>query len=308
MQRLLHLRHPTPSSLPRLSLRSRSRGSSAATRRHSPACQAHLHIRRLTSSHAVSSSSSSKTTSSTTHSATSNSVTATSSLMLFRQLFDRESCTYTYLLADGGEGILIDPVKELVERDVEVAQQLNVKLKYLLNTHCHADHVTGTGDLKKVLPDAKSVISKASGAKADVLVNDGDAIAFGSRHVTVHATPGHTDGCVTFVLDDKSMCFTGDAVLVRGCGRTDFQQGDAGKLFDSVHEKVFSLPDETFVYPAHDYKGRTRSTVGEEKKYNLRLTKSRDEFIDIMANLGLPYPKMIDVAVPANLVCGIQDE
>jgi len=113
---------------------------------------------------------------------------------------------------------------------------------------------------------------------------------------------------VTFVLDDKSMCFTGDAVLVRGCGRTDFQQGDAGKLFDSVHEKVFSLPDETFVYPAHDYKGRTRSTVGEEKKYNLRLTKSRDEFIDIMANLGLPYPKMIDVAVPANLVCGIQDE
>jgi len=228
--------------------------------------------------------------------------------MLFRQLFDRESCTYTYLLADGGEGILIDPVKELVERDVEVAQQLNVKLKYLLNTHCHADHVTGTGDLKKVLPDAKSVISKASGAKADVLVNDGDTIAFGSRHVTVHATPGHTDGCMTFVLDDKSMCFTGDAVLVRGCGRTDFQQGDAGKLFDSVHEKVFSLPDETFVYPAHDYKGRTRSTVGEEKKYNLRLTKSRDEFIDIMANLGLPYPKMIDVAVPANLVCGIQDE
>ncbi|XRA96757.1 sulfur dioxygenase [Pycnococcus provasolii] len=308
MQRLLHLRHPTPSSLPRLNLRSRSRGTSAATRRHSPACQAHLHIRRLTSSHAVSSSSSSKTTSSTTHSATSNSVTATSSLMLFRQLFDRESCTYTYLLADGGEGILIDPVKELVERDVEVAQQLNVKLKYLLNTHCHADHVTGTGDLKKVLPDAKSVISKASGAKADVLVNDGDTIAFGSRHVTVHATPGHTDGCVTFVLDDKSMCFTGDAVLVRGCGRTDFQQGDAGKLFDSVHEKVFSLPDETFVYPAHDYKGRTRSTVGEEKKYNLRLTKSRDEFIDIMANLGLPYPKMIDVAVPANLVCGIQDE
>uniref|UniRef100_A0A7S2BDG8 persulfide dioxygenase n=1 Tax=Pycnococcus provasolii TaxID=41880 RepID=A0A7S2BDG8_9CHLO len=306
MQRLHHLRHPTPSSPPRLNLR--SRGISAATRRHSHSCQAHLHLRRLTSSHAVSSSSSSKTTSSTTHSATSNSVTATSSLMLFRQLFDRESCTYTYLLADGGEGILIDPVKELVERDVEVAQQLNVKLKYLLNTHCHADHVTGTGDLKKVLPDAKSVISKASGAKADVLVNDGDTIAFGSRHVTVHATPGHTDGCMTFVLDDKSMCFTGDAVLVRGCGRTDFQQGDAGKLFDSVHEKVFSLPDETFVYPAHDYKGRTRSTVGEEKKYNLRLTKSRDEFIDIMANLGLPYPKMIDVAVPANLVCGIQDE
>ena len=228
--------------------------------------------------------------------------------MLFRQLFDGESSTYTYLLADGGEGVLIDPVLEHVERDVEIAKDLGVNLKVLLNTHCHADHITGTGKMKKLLPGAKSAIAEASGATADIKLNEGDKIHFGSRHIAVRSTPGHTDGCVTFVLDDESMCFTGDAVLIRGCGRTDFQQGDAGKLYDSVHAKVFSLPDSTLVYPAHDYKGRTCSSVGEEKRLNARLTKSRDEFIKIMEELGLPYPKKIDVAVPANMVCGVQDD
>ena len=228
--------------------------------------------------------------------------------LLFRQLFDTAgSSTYTYLLADegSGEAILIDPVLEMVDRDLGIVSELGLKLTMAINTHCHADHITGTGEIKKRVPGVKSAIAAASGAAADVKLSPGDKVVFGGRHVSVRATPGHTDGCVSYVMDDESMVFTGDALLIRGCGRTDFQQGSADHLYDNVHAQIFSLPDATLVYPAHDYKGRMSSTVGEEKRFNPRLTKSKAEFIEIMANLNLPYPKKIDASLPANLVCGI---
>lgn len=227
----------------------------------------------------------------------------------FRQLFDGESSTYTYLLADvnSKEAILIDPVLEQVGRDCRIIKDLGLKLKYAMNTHMHADHITGTGMLKKLLPGCISVISKSSGAKADMLVDENDIIEFGCHHLSIRATPGHTNGCITYVSMDQGMAFTGDALLIRGCGRTDFQEGDPHTLFLSVHSQIFTLPDNFKLYPAHDYKGCTVTTVGEEKCYNPRLTKSIEEFVDLMNNLNLPYPKKIDVAVPANRVCGIQD-
>jgi len=185
-----------------------------------------------------------------------------------------------------------------------------LKLKYALNTHCHADHVTGTGELKKRVPGLKSMIAKASTAQADEHFVHGDIISFGdpesALNLEVRATPGHTDGCVSFVFDN--MVFTGDALLIRGCGRTDFQGGSSAKLYESVHSQLFTLPDDTLVYPAHDYKGRTVSTIGEEKALNPRLGsgKTRDEFVDIMSKLDLAYPKRIDEALPLNLKCGVE--
>ncbi|CAB3382153.1 Hypothetical predicted protein [Cloeon dipterum] len=227
---------------------------------------------------------------------------------LFRQLFDRESCTYTYLLADLGskQAVLIDPVLELAERDAQLISQLGLTLKYAMNTHMHADHVTGSGKLKELLPGCRSLISKASGAQADVHVADSELVEFGRHKLECRATPGHTNGCLTYVCKEQGMAFTGDTLLIRGCGRTDFQEGSPTALFESVHTKIFSLPDEFKLYPAHDYKGLTETTVGEEKKFNARLTKPLKEFVDIMENLNLPYPKMIDKAVPANRVCGLQ--
>eukprot|EP00040_Diaphanoeca_grandis_P039136 m.258214 g.258214 ORF g.258214 m.258214 type:complete len:233 (+) comp36283_c0_seq1:166-864(+) len=227
-----------------------------------------------------------------------------SSSLIFRQLFDKETSTYTYLLGDSAskEAILIDPVKEKVARDVALIKELGLTLKYALNTHCHADHVTGTGDLKKQV-GCKSIIAKNSGAKADILLNDNDLVKFGSRHVVGMSTPGHTEGCFTYVLDDKSKCFCGDTLFVRGCGRTDFQGGSSSNLYDSVHTRIFTLPDDCAVFPAHDYKGHTQSTVGEEKVYNPRLTKTKPEFEELMANLNLSKPGKIDIAVPRNLVC-----
>lgn len=224
-------------------------------------------------------------------------------------MFEAKSCTYTYLLADpvSKEAILIDPVLETVQRDAQVIQDMGLKLVRAINTHCHADHITGTWELKKRFPYMRTMISEAAGAQADIIFNDGDKIPFGSRFLRVLATPGHTDGCCSFVQDNEHRVFTGDAVLVRGCGRTDFQGGDAGKLYDEVHRQIFSLPNSCAIYPAHDYKGFTSSTVEEERSLNPRLTKSRDEFIKIMADLNLPYPKQIDVALPANLRCGCQD-
>ena len=160
---------------------------------------------------------------------------------------------------------------------------------------------------QELAPGMKSVISKDAGAKADLLVANGDKVTFGKHSLEVRATPGHTNGCVTYVLNGGDACFTGDALLIRGCGRTDFQGGSAATLHDSVHQQVFSLPETCVVYPAHDYKGHASSTVLEEKTLNPRLTKSKDEFIAIMNNLGLPYPKQIDKALPLNLVCGIQE-
>ncbi|XP_054638858.1 persulfide dioxygenase ETHE1, mitochondrial isoform X2 [Dunckerocampus dactyliophorus] len=159
--------------------------------------------------------------------------------------------------------------------------------------------------MKTRLAGLKSAISKVSGASADILLSDGDKIAFGKHYLTVRETPGHTDGCVTLVTQDRRMAFTGDALLIRGCGRTDFQQGCAERLYSSVHEKIFTLPDRCLIYPAHDYLGQTVSTVGEERMFNPRLTKSLEEFVNIMNNLNLPKPSKIDISVPANLVCGV---
>ena len=230
--------------------------------------------------------------------------------LIFRQLFDRTSCTYTYLLACPTtlEGVLIDPVDTLVERDTAIIREMGIKLKYGLNTHVHADHITGTGLLKREFVGMQSVLSKVSGGQADMYVEAGDKITFGRLFLEVRATPGHTAGCTTYVLgEQQSMAFTGDALLIRGCGRTDFQGGSSETLYDSVHSQIFTLPGECIVYPGHDYRGRTASTVYEEKQFNPRLTHGKEKYIHIMETLGLPNPKMLDVAVPANLVCGLHE-
>ena len=178
-----------------------------------------------------------------------------------------------------------------------------------VNTHAHADHITGTHLLKQKVEGMKSVISDVSGAAADVKIGAGDKIMFGSRFLEARATPGHTEGCFSYVADDQSFVLTGDALLIQGCGRTDFQGGSAETLFESVHSQLFSLPESCVVFPAHDYKSRTESSIGNEKANNPRLggTKTKDEFVDIMANLNLSYPKKIDIAVPANMRCGVPD-
>lgn len=229
--------------------------------------------------------------------------------LLFRQLFEAESSTYSYLLADveSREAVLIDPVLETVDRDLKLVDELGLKLKVAVNTHCHADHITGTGLLKQRVFGLKSAISVHSGASADIMLAEGDTIKFGQQSLTVRETPGHTDGCVTYVTGDQTMAFTGDALLIRGCGRTDFQQGCSKKLYQSVHQQIFTLPAHCLIYPAHDYRGQTVSSVDEEKKFNPRLTKSLEEFIKIMDNLNLPKPAKIDIAVPANLVCGLHE-
>ncbi|XP_004928335.1 persulfide dioxygenase ETHE1, mitochondrial [Bombyx mori] len=225
----------------------------------------------------------------------------------FRQLFDTVSSTYTYLLGDKktGEVVLIDPVLEHAERDAKLIQELGFKLIYAMNTHMHADHITGTGKLKSLVPGTKSVIGKDSGAQADIHLLDGDLVRFGSHELLAAATPGHTNGCLTYICHEQSLAFTGDTLLIRGCGRTDFQEGNSETLYKSVHNRIFTLPDEYVLYPAHDYRGQTATSVAEEKKYNPRLTKSLAEFVEIMDNLNLPYPKMINKAVPANRVCGL---
>jgi len=232
--------------------------------------------------------------------------------MIFRQLFDPQSSTYTYLLADSAtrEAVLIDPVFEHVRRDAALIGELGLKLLFTLETHVHADHVTGAALLKRRLA-SRIALSKDSGAEgADRYLADGDVIAFGMRTLEARATPGHTGGCMSYVLDSRAMAFTGDALLIRGCGRTDFQQGDARQLLRSVRERLFPLPDDCLVYPGHDYRGLTASSVSEEKKYNPRLAENIGEadFIGYMTHLGLAHPKLMDVAVPANLRCGRPDK
>jgi len=205
---------------------------------------------------------------------------------------------------------LIDPVLEHKDRDLALISELGLKLIYVLNTHCHADHITSGGLIRKDLPEVKTIISESSGANADMHIKHGDTLKFGNMALEVRATPGHTDGCVTYVLRTKTatFAFTGDTLLIRGCGRTDFQQGSSKRLHESVHQQIYSLPGDTIICPGHDYKGRSVSTVDEERQFNPRLTKPVEEFEELMANLGLPNPKKIDVAVPANMVCGVQDE
>jgi glyoxylase-like metal-dependent hydrolase (beta-lactamase superfamily II)/rhodanese-related sulfurtransferase len=232
--------------------------------------------------------------------------------MIFRQLFDSKSSTYTYLLADEDtrEAVLIDTVFEQVEREIALLRELDVELLATLETHVHADHITAASLLRSRLGSKIMVARASAAAGADRLLDPGDKIEFGKHHLEVRATPGHTDGCVTYVLDDQSMAFTGDALLIRGAGRTDFQQGNAGTLYKSVHEQIFSLPETTMLYPAHDYRGRTVTTVAEESGYNPRLggERSQDDFVGYMDNLGLPHPKMMAEAVPANLQCGAPSE
>jgi glyoxylase-like metal-dependent hydrolase (beta-lactamase superfamily II)/rhodanese-related sulfurtransferase len=233
-------------------------------------------------------------------------------MLTFRQLFDPQSSTYTYLLADPGtrEAVLIDPVFEQARRDAALVGELGVKLAWTLETHVHADHVTGAW-LHKQRLGSKIALAAAGGAEgADRTLAHGDRVQFGRRSLEVRATPGHTDGCLTYVLDDRSMAFTGDALLIRGCGRTDFQQGSPHTLYRSVKEQVFSLPDACLVYPAHDYRGLTASSVGEERTFNPRLGGQilEDDFAGYMNHLGLPHPKQMDIAVPANLRCGRPDQ
>jgi glyoxylase-like metal-dependent hydrolase (beta-lactamase superfamily II)/rhodanese-related sulfurtransferase len=228
--------------------------------------------------------------------------------MIFRQLFDPQSSTYTYLLADRAarEALLIDPVFEQARRDAALIEELGLRLRWTLETHVHADHVTGAWLLKEKLR-SRIAVSAASGAQgADKYIEPGETIAFGKRHLQARATPGHTGGCLTYVLDDASIAFTGDALLIRGCGRTDFQEGDPGKLFRSVRAQIFSLPDECTLFPGHDYRGLTATSVGEEKLYNPRLAEGilEQDFVGYMKHLGLAHPKQMEQAVPANLQCG----
>lgn len=229
-------------------------------------------------------------------------------MLLFRQLFDPESATYTYLLADrdAGEAVLIDPVYEQVRRDAALLEELGLKLRYTLETHVHADHVTGAWMLRQSAGCGIALSAKSGAEGADRHLEHGEQVAFGGRHLEVRATPGHTDGCLTYILDDNSMAFTGDCLLIRGSGRTDFQQGDPGIMYHSVHEQIFTLPDGCLLYPGHDYRGLTVTSVAEEREFNPRLggDLSESDFTGYMENLGLAHPKKIDIAVPANLKCG----
>ncbi len=232
-------------------------------------------------------------------------------MIIFRQLFDAASSTYTYLLADrhSGQAVLIDPVFEQARRDAALVDELGLTLAWTLETHVHADHVTGAWLLRERLGSRIAVARESAAQGADQLLEHGGRIAFGARWLGVRATPGHTSGCLTYVLDDESRAFSGDCLLIRGCGRTDFQQGDSHALYASVQQQIFTLPATCLIYPAHDYNGLTVTSVEEERRYNPRLggEVSEGDFAGHMSNLNLPHPKKIDIAVPANLRCGRPD-
>lgn len=227
--------------------------------------------------------------------------------MIFRQLFEPLSSTYTYLLGceDTGQAVLIDPVIVSVERDLAEVSRLGLTLAYSLDTHIHADHITAALELKKTVGSKIAAPAFDRLACADLGIEEGTPFQLGSIRLQALHTPGHTDGHFAYLFGDR--VFSGDALLIDGCGRTDFQNGDADALYRSVHQKLFTLPDDYLVYPAHDYQHRHVSSIGQEKKRNPRLGAGRTlaQFKDIMANLNLPYPTFIDFAVPGNKQCGI---
>jgi len=229
--------------------------------------------------------------------------------MLFRQLFDSTSSTYTYVLASrvGGEAVIIDPVKDQLEQYLKVIKELDLKLVHAIDTHTHADHITALGDLRDIT-HCTTIMGELSQAHCvSQHVREDELIRVDGIELRAIYTPGHTDESFSFVLNPSApqAVFTGDVLLIRGSGRTDFQGGDAHRSWDSIVNKLFKLPDTTTLYPAHDYKGWTASSIGEEKHFNPRLAgKTESEYVDIMNNLHLPNPKMMDVAIPANLACG----
>lgn len=226
--------------------------------------------------------------------------------LIFQQLFDAATWTYTYLLADAEtkEAVLIDTVIENVERDLKLIDELGLDLKYVLDTHIHADHVTGSGKIRSARGVKTAVPKNANVPCADLNLSEGDQIKFGAFTIDVLETPGHTDASLSFVCED--MVFSGDALLIRGTGRTDFQSGSASDLYDSITKKLFKLPTDTKLYPGHDYKGFTSSTIEAEIQHNPRAGggRSKEEFVKIMNDLKLAYPKKIDEALPANQACG----
>lgn len=224
--------------------------------------------------------------------------------MLFRQLFDRESCTYTYLIAaETGEALIIDPVLEQAEHYLRLLTELDLQLKFIFDTHVHADHVTASGLLAQKT-GAGIVMGEKSQASNITPLRDGEVLTLGELQFNVLYTPGHTDDSYCLLMDDR--VFTGDTLFIRATGRTDFQHGSSAAAYQSIVEKLLTLPEETLVYPGHDYKGMTVSTIGEEKRFNPRLQiSSAAEYAVIMDGLNLPKPKKIDIAVPANLHCGL---
>lgn len=228
--------------------------------------------------------------------------------ILFKQLLDYETNTYTYIIADiqTKEAVIIDPVYEMAIRDAKLIQELWLTVKYFLDTHVHADHITGSSELKEILWQWEIWVGVKNVwvSHNDLFLEDGQVLSVWNIQITVLETPGHTSGCVSYLVDD--MVFTGDLIFVRGSGRTDFQSGSNKNMFQNVREKIFSLPNETLIYPWHDYNGNTVSTVGEEKLFNprLKLKNNFEDFENIMKNLKLPYPKKLDVSLPANLKCG----
>ncbi len=226
--------------------------------------------------------------------------------LILKQLFDKESSTYTYLIADSQtrEAALIDPVKENINRDLNLLKELDLKLKYSIDTHVHADHITASNELRDKT-NAQTVLNADANVTCNNIgLNDYEKLFLGELEITGIKTPGHTDGCMSYLVEDK--IFTGDSLLIRGTGRTDFQQGNSKEMFNSIQTKIFSLPDETMVYPGHDYNGHTVSTVGEEKKHNprIKLGVTEDEYVKTMKDLKLAEPKHLHTAVPANLNCG----
>lgn len=230
--------------------------------------------------------------------------------VLFRQLFEPQSSTYTYLIAcaDTGQAVLVDPVLETFDRDLKIVRELGLTLAYTLDSHIHADHLTSALKLKSVAGSQIALPAAAGVACADVLVREENPFTVGNLKLKALFTPGHTDHHHCYVVDDGpwQAVLTGDCLLIDGCGRTDFQSGSSTQLYASVREKLFSLPDDTLVYPGHDYKGRCVSSIAQERGRNPRLKDGTDldAFIKIMDELDLPYPKKIDLAIPANMLCG----